>query len=106
LFRGRATITPGDDLTTRSWQELMPKGCKARPEQVILFTVSAWDSNCPQHIPQRFEAADVAAALAQRDERIVALEANVRRLATRSAASNPKAQRTEGGDASSPSRPK
>jgi hypothetical protein len=51
LFRGRATITPGDDLTTRSWQELMPKGYKARPEQVILFTVSAWDSNCPQHIP-------------------------------------------------------
>jgi predicted pyridoxine 5'-phosphate oxidase superfamily flavin-nucleotide-binding protein len=59
---------------------LMPAGYKARPEQVILFTVYAWDSNCPQHIPQRFEAADVAAALAERDERIAALEAQLARL--------------------------
>jgi uncharacterized protein len=60
--------------------KLMPAGYKARPDQVILFTVSAWDANCPQHIPQRFEAAEVAAALAQRDERITALEAEVARL--------------------------
>jgi uncharacterized protein len=37
--------------------KLMPENYKARAEQVILFTVSAWDGNCPQHIPQRFEAA-------------------------------------------------
>jgi uncharacterized protein len=60
--------------------QLMPHGYKARPEQVILFTVSAWDANCPQHIPQRFEAADVAAALAERDKRIAALEGEVVRL--------------------------
>ena len=60
--------------------KLMPEGYKARPEQVILFTVAAWDANCPQHIPQRFEAADVAAALAERDARIAALEAEVRTL--------------------------
>jgi uncharacterized protein len=60
--------------------KLAPEGYKARPEQVILFTVSAWDTNCPQHIPQRFEAADVAAALAERDARIAALEAEVHRL--------------------------
>jgi predicted pyridoxine 5'-phosphate oxidase superfamily flavin-nucleotide-binding protein len=53
---------------------------KARPEQVILFSVSAWDVNCPQHIPHRFEAADVAAALAERDRRISELEAEVERL--------------------------
>ena len=58
----------------------MPEGYKARPEQVILFTVAAWDSNCPQHIPQRFEAADVAAALASRDRRIAELEAEIARL--------------------------
>ena len=58
----------------------MPQGYKARAEQVILFTVSAWDANCPQHIPQRFEAADVAAALAERDRRIEALEAELSRL--------------------------
>ena len=58
----------------------MPEGYKARPEQVILFTVSAWDSNCPQHIPQRFDAADVAAALASRDSRIAELEAELAAL--------------------------
>jgi len=47
---------------------------------VLLFTVAAWDSNCHQHIPQRFEAADVAAALAHRDKRIAELEAEVARL--------------------------
>jgi uncharacterized protein len=60
--------------------KLMPDGYRARPEQAILFTVSAWSVNCPQHIPQRFEAADVAAALAERDARIKALEAEVARL--------------------------
>jgi predicted pyridoxine 5'-phosphate oxidase superfamily flavin-nucleotide-binding protein len=58
----------------------MPPGYKARPEQVMLFTVAAWDVNCPQHIPQRFEAADVAAALASRDRRIAELEAELTRL--------------------------
>jgi predicted pyridoxine 5'-phosphate oxidase superfamily flavin-nucleotide-binding protein len=74
---GEARIVEGDqELTAR----LMPEGYEARPEQVILLTVAAWDSNCPQHIPQRFEAADVAAALGERDSRIAALEAEVARL--------------------------
>jgi uncharacterized protein len=74
---GTATVVEGDaDLTAR----LMPEAYKARPEQVFLFTVSAWDSNCPQHIPQRFEAADVASALAARDARIAALEAEIASL--------------------------
>ncbi len=74
---GTARIVEGDEALMA---RLMPEGYKARPEQVLLFTVLAWDSNCPQHIPQRFEAADVAAALAQRDERIAALEAEVAEL--------------------------
>lgn len=60
--------------------QLMPEGYRARPEQVILFTVTAWDVNCPQHIPQRFEAADVAAAIQSRDERIAELVAELERL--------------------------
>lgn len=74
---GEARVVEGDaELTAR----LMPEGYEARPEQAILFTVVAWDSNCPQHIPRRFEAADVAAALGERDRRIAALEAEVARL--------------------------
>lgn len=53
----------------------MPRGYAARVEQVLLFAVAAWDANCPQHIPQRFEAAEVADALAARDRRIAELEA-------------------------------
>jgi predicted pyridoxine 5'-phosphate oxidase superfamily flavin-nucleotide-binding protein len=74
---GEARVVEGDaELVSK----LMPEGYKARPEQVILFTVAAWDSNCAQHIPQRFEAADVAAALMQRDARIAALEEEIRGL--------------------------
>lgn len=62
-------------------QALCPEGYVGIPEQAILFDVTAWDANCPQHIPQRFEAADVAAALAQRDARIAELEAELARRA-------------------------
>jgi predicted pyridoxine 5'-phosphate oxidase superfamily flavin-nucleotide-binding protein len=58
-------------------QALMPKGYRARPEQVIVFKIAAWDTNCPQHIPQKFDATDVAAALASRDARIAELEAEL-----------------------------
>lgn len=56
-------------------RRLMPVGYKARAERAIEFTVTAWDSNCPQHIPQRFEAEDVKAALDERDARIREMEA-------------------------------
>jgi predicted pyridoxine 5'-phosphate oxidase superfamily flavin-nucleotide-binding protein len=59
---------------------LMPQDYKARPEQAILFTVATWSANCAQHIPQRFEAADVAATIMAREQRIAELEAEVARL--------------------------
>jgi len=78
---GTARVVEGDEVLLG---RLMPADYRARPEQVVLFTVTAWDVNCPQHIPQRFEAADVEAALQSRDERIAALEAEVERLRTSS----------------------
>jgi predicted pyridoxine 5'-phosphate oxidase superfamily flavin-nucleotide-binding protein len=74
---GEARVVEDDSALTQS---MMPKGYRARGEQVILFTVSAWDTNCPQHIPQKFDAADVAAALAARDARIEQLEAELSAL--------------------------
>ena len=59
---------------------LMPEEYKARADQIIVFSVLAWDMNCRRHIPQRLEAADVEAALGERDRRIEALEAEVARL--------------------------
>lgn len=63
---------------------LMSSGYEAKPEQAILFTVSAWDANCPQHIPQRVDATKVSALLAERDRRIAALEAELAHLRRRS----------------------
>jgi predicted pyridoxine 5'-phosphate oxidase superfamily flavin-nucleotide-binding protein len=74
---GEAQVVDDDPALLQS---LMPKGYRARPEQVILFKISAWDTNCPQHIPQKFDAADVAAAMAEASTKIAALEAEVARL--------------------------
>jgi len=74
---GTARVVEDDPALLKS---LMPAGYKARPEQVIVFTIAAWDTNCPQHIPQKFDAADVAAALAARDARIAKLEAELAAL--------------------------
>jgi uncharacterized protein len=57
---------------------LKPPNYRARAERAIVFGVHAWDENCPQHIPRRYEAADVDAALADRDQRIAQLEAELR----------------------------
>jgi predicted pyridoxine 5'-phosphate oxidase superfamily flavin-nucleotide-binding protein len=81
---GEARVVDDDPALMKS---LMPKGYKARPEQVILFKVSAWDTNCPQHIPRKFDAADVAAALAARDARIAELEAELAALKSKTSTS-------------------
>jgi predicted pyridoxine 5'-phosphate oxidase superfamily flavin-nucleotide-binding protein len=89
---GTAKVVEDDAALLAS---MMPKGYRARPEQVILFTVTAWDTNCPQHIPQKFDAADVAQALAEQNVKIGELEAEIARLKHR--LSLPRA--TDGADA-------
>jgi hypothetical protein len=79
---GEARVVDDDPALLQS---LMPKGYRARPEHVILFRVSAWDTNCPQHIPQKFDAADVAQAMSEAGARIAALEAEIARLKAQAA---------------------
>jgi len=59
---------------------LLPENYAAKAEQAIVIDVAAWDVNCPQHIPQLFAAKDVEAALAERDRKIAALQAELTRL--------------------------
>lgn len=59
---------------------LTPPDYKTRVERVIRLTVIAWDVNCPQHIPQKIDATDVAHALAIRDQRIAELEFELKQL--------------------------
>jgi predicted pyridoxine 5'-phosphate oxidase superfamily flavin-nucleotide-binding protein len=74
---GRARVVEGDaDLLARLW----PDGYQARPEQVIVFEIEAWDTNCPQHIPQMFHAEDVGRTVTQFQARIRELEAEVAAL--------------------------
>ena len=74
---GHAEVVEDDPALLAS---LMPAGYAGKPEQVFLIHVTAWDGNCRQHIPQRFEAADVAASLAERDAKIAALEHELQQL--------------------------
>jgi predicted pyridoxine 5'-phosphate oxidase superfamily flavin-nucleotide-binding protein len=74
---GTARVIEGDAALIA---RLSPANYNARAQQVVVLTVSAWDANCPQHIPQRFEAHDVAVALAERNARIEALEREIAAL--------------------------
>jgi uncharacterized protein len=48
-----------------------------RQQREMTISVEAFDWNCPQHIPVRFEAEDVQRALDERDQRIAQLEAEL-----------------------------
>jgi predicted pyridoxine 5'-phosphate oxidase superfamily flavin-nucleotide-binding protein len=74
---GRARVVEDDPrLLARLW----PEGYPARPEQVVLFEIDAWDTNCPQHIPQMFHADDVGRTIVKLQTRIEELEAEVAAL--------------------------
>jgi predicted pyridoxine 5'-phosphate oxidase superfamily flavin-nucleotide-binding protein len=48
---------------------------KGRPERAIVFSVEAWDANCPQHIHKRFLQTDVAETIEALRTRVAELEA-------------------------------
>ena len=49
-------------------------------ERAIVFTVEAWDINCPQHIQPRYTEAEIAPAVDRLAQRIKELEEEVARL--------------------------
>jgi predicted pyridoxine 5'-phosphate oxidase superfamily flavin-nucleotide-binding protein len=77
---GRARVFADDQALI---DRLMPPKYPARAEQAILFTVVAWDANCPQHIPHKLDAIAVANAIAKFETRIAALEAENAALGAR-----------------------
>ena len=74
---GTAHVIEGDEALI---SKVGSVGYSAKPEHVIVFAVSAWDANCPQHIPVRLDAAKVKSALDQRDRRIQELETRLMQL--------------------------
>jgi len=61
----------------------MPEGYRAHPEQVFMFSLSAWDANCPQHIPKRVDLVEMEAVIAAKDRTILELAAQVAELTRR-----------------------
>ena len=71
---GRARVVEDDaDLLAR----LAEPAYGAVPEQAIVFEITAWDVNCPQHITPRFTEAQVAEIVAPLKRRIAELEAQL-----------------------------
>ena len=68
---GRARIVEDDPELLTS---LVMPDYKAKPEQAVVFTIEAWDVNCPQHIPRRFSEEEVADAIAKLQQRITEVE--------------------------------
>lgn len=46
-------------------------------ERAIVFTVEAWDANCPQHIHKRFSQRQVAPVIEKLERRVAELEAKL-----------------------------
>ena len=60
--------------------ELTDQDYKAVPERVIIFRITAWDVNCPQHIPRKFGEQEIQEILEPYETRITALEAEINAL--------------------------
>lgn len=61
-------------------QQLVDSDYDATPERAFVFTLEAWDANCPQHITQRWSEAEVAPLIDAMQARIDELEAEIARL--------------------------
>lgn len=76
-IRGRARAVSDDPALTRS---LADPAYRGRVERAILFEIGEWDANCPSHILPRWDAGQLTPAFDRLENRIRALEAQVREL--------------------------
>ena len=65
---------------------LTPAASRARVQQAVIITVETFDVNCSQHIPQKFDAADVASTIKTFQARVRELDAENGELKARIAA--------------------
>ncbi|MCZ6637332.1 MAG: pyridoxamine 5'-phosphate oxidase family protein [Alphaproteobacteria bacterium] len=70
---GRARVTEDPELMAR----LTDADYKAVPEQAVVFEMTAWDVNCPQHITPRYTDSEVGEIVAPLKRRIAELESRL-----------------------------
>ena len=74
---GTARVVEGDmELLKR----LRDPDYPGQVERAIVFTVEAWDINCPQHIHQRFSQREIQPVIERLQDRIAELEAELAKL--------------------------
>jgi len=61
-------------------ERLIDPAYAAKPQRAIVFTLSAWDRNCPQHIQRRYPQSMIAPVVDQLRSHITALEQQIRTL--------------------------
>ncbi|HML30891.1 MAG TPA: pyridoxamine 5'-phosphate oxidase family protein [Hyphomicrobium sp.] len=81
---GTAKVVEGDDALL---SQLSDPNYGAKPERAIVFTLDAWDLNCPQHIPRMLPFDDVKDAIGRLQSRIAELDGENQRLRAELAAS-------------------
>ncbi len=69
---GRARVVDDDPAFV---DHLVDPTYKGHPERAIVFTIEAWDANCPQHITPRYTEEDIDATVRSLRDRIATLEA-------------------------------
>jgi uncharacterized protein len=74
---GTARVVEGDAALQ---EKLRDPAYAGEVERAILFTVEAWDVNCPQHIHRRLSQRQIAPVIEQLKARVAELEAEVKRL--------------------------
>ncbi|MCH8172208.1 MAG: pyridoxamine 5'-phosphate oxidase family protein [Proteobacteria bacterium] len=71
---GEAKVVENDPALLK---KLVDQDYPGIPERAIVFTISAWDINCPQHIPKKFDEAEIEDILKPLQDRIAELEAEL-----------------------------
>ncbi len=70
-------------------ERLVDADYKAVPERAIVFKISAWDVNCPQHIPRKFDEEEIEDLVEPLRARIAELEAELTSLRAGGGAGGP-----------------
>jgi predicted pyridoxine 5'-phosphate oxidase superfamily flavin-nucleotide-binding protein len=72
---GTARVVEGDQALL---DRLRDPDYPGNVERAIIFTIEAWDVNCPQHIHKRFSQRQIAPVIEKLEARIAELEAELR----------------------------
>ncbi|MBN9522710.1 pyridoxamine 5'-phosphate oxidase family protein [bacterium] len=73
---GTAKVVEGDPALL---ERLRDPGYPGKVERAVVFTVEAWDVNCPQHIHRRFSEKQVGPVVEQLRRRVRELEEQLKR---------------------------